>query len=202
MTNINVKIQENYNFSSKLLDIKLTDMYCKHMMKNDSNCQSKANRLLRASCKIGYEICEWGLYSNCPSDLSHHMGIITKMEKDNYNHPVRIVICKYDFCDKPIIWVDNLHSSVKYIREYGKDVKLKNIPFYVVDITNLDNPAIQGNRDNLRTSYADILGAISSAYKRYEWSNLKELIDVRYTIGDLLTDNPELYTYLNTRNNL
>ena len=194
---LNIKIQENFGFPNDFMNMKLTDMYCKHMMKNDSNYDSKANKLLNASCKVGYEICEWGLHSNHPSDFYHHMNIITKMEKDKYKHAIRIVMCKYDFCDEPIIWVDNLHSTVKYIREYGKDVRIKDIPFYVVDLTDLKQPIVKGYNNSLRTNISNILGAISSAYFRYEKSNLQELIEIKYTIEDLLNDNPELYTYHN-----
>ena len=200
MTNINIKIQKDAKIEDEFLNMKLTDMYCKHMIKNDSNFNSKANRLLKFSDKIEYEFCEWGSHEKQPSNIFHHLNIITKMETDNYNHPIRIVICKYDFCNKPIIWTDNLHSTVKYIREYGKEAKLKDIPFYVVDLTDLKSPIIKGYKNSLRSDYSDILGALSNAYFRYEKSNLKELIDVKYLVKDLLCDNPNLYTYRNSLN--
>lgn len=198
MDNINIKILENTEFEEEFLDMKLTDMYCKHMIIRNINNDSKMNRLLSASDKIGYEFCEWGMHDGYPSDLYHHINIITKMEKDNYKHSVRIVICKYDFCSKPIIWVDNLHSTVKYIREYGKEVKLKDIPFYVVDLTDLKNPIVKGYNNSLRKNISDILGTVSNAYFRYDMSNSKELIDVEYLVKDLINDNIELYTYHNT----
>ena len=111
---------------------------------------------------------------------------------------MRIVICKYDFCDTPIVWVDNLHSDIKYIREYGKDVKLRDIPFYVVDISDYEHPSIHGHNGSLREKHEDILGAVSCAYKRFRRSNSKELIEIRYTLEDFLYDNPELYTTMNT----
>lgn len=43
-----------------------------------------------------------------------------------------------------------------------------------------------------------IMGAVSSAYFRYEMSNSKNIIDIGYLVGDLLNDNPKLYTYHNT----
>lgn len=177
--------------TNPLLDTKLTDMYCKHMVRIDNN-NTKANKLLQESRKIGYDICEWGLHRGYPSSPQHHMGIIRKMEKDNYNHTVRIVICKYDFYEEPIIWIDNLHSAIKYIREYGRDVKLQDIPFYIVDISKYDSPSICGYNHFLKNNYENILGAVSCAYKRFSRSNSKELIDVHYTIEDLLNDNPWL----------
>lgn len=193
MTNeLKIKIQENFKFPNALLNMRLADMYCKHMVKSNYCKDSKANKLLAASCKLDYPACEWGFHLSHASDIVYHINLIERMEGDGYNPIIRIVICKYDFCNKSIVWVDNLHSSIKYIRQYGEDVKLRDIPFYVVDITNFDNPVISGYFDNLRKSYKDILGAVSCAYKRFERSNLKELIDVHYTVGDLLKDNPAL----------
>lgn len=127
------------------------------------------------------------------------MDIIEKMEKDRYNHAIRVVVCKYPFSDKVIVWTDNLHSTVKYIREYGKEVKLKDIPFYVVDLSLLSHPVVSAvDMKVLRPNLSAIVGAVSSAYFRYEMSNLKDLIDAGYLVGDLLDDIPDLYTYQNT----
>lgn len=120
------------------------------------------------------------------------------MEKNKYNHAIRIVICKYNFSDKTIVWTDNLHSTIKYIRKLGKDACLKDIPFYVVNLTNLKYPKVLSNNEILRPIISDILGAVSNAYFRYEMSNSKELINIGYTVNDMLNDSPELYTYHNT----
>lgn len=197
MDNMNIKISEN--ISENILNMKLTDMFCKHVIRNNHDCtQLKAGKLYTESVKLGYNECEWGVHSGYPSDTSFHISKITKMEKDNYNHAVRIIICKYDFCDSPIVWIDNLHSAIKYIREYGKDVKLIDIPFYVVDISDYQHPSIHGYNGSLRDNYEDILGAVSCAYKRFRYSNSKELIEIGYTLKDFLCDNPMLYTELNT----
>lgn len=122
----------------------------------------------------------------------------SKFENISGNALIKDLQNKYDFCDTPIVWIDNLHSAIKYIREYGKDVKLRDIPFYVVDISDYDNPSIHGYKGSLRERYEDILGAISCAYKRFRRSNSKELIEISYTLRDFLCDNPMLYTELNT----
>lgn len=101
------------------------------------------------------------------------------------------------FCERPVIWSDNLHSTIKYIREFGKEACLRDIPFYVIDLTHLEDPAAKGYRDSLNHNISDILGAVSCAFSRYNRSNLKELIDIHYTINDLLNDNIELYTFHN-----
>lgn len=196
--NLHLKVFENTQFSDEFLNTKLINLYCKHMILTNLNKDSKANRLLVASYKVGYEFCEWGSHEELPSDLLHHLNIITKMEDDDYRHAVRIVICQYSFCERPVIWSDNLHSTVKYIREFGKDACLRDIPFYVIDLMHLDNPVVKGYRDSLNQNISDILGAVSCAYFRYDMSNLKELIDIHYTINDLLNDNTELYTFQNS----
>lgn len=197
MDNLNIKI--NGDISEDLLNMKLTDMFCKHVIRcSTDGIQTKAGKLYIESCKVGYEICNWGLHVGKPGDIQHHISLITQMEKDGYNHAVRIVVCKYDFCEIPVVWVDNLHSAIKYIREYGKDIKLGDIPFYVVDISDYEHPSILGYNGSLRESYEDILGAVSCAYKRFRRSNSKELIEIGYTLGDFLCDNPMLYTELNT----
>lgn len=196
MENLDIKIREN--IAEDILNMKLTDMFCKHVIRcNPDVLQIKAGKLYIESVKLGYNICEWGVHSGHPSDISYHIDKITKMEKDKYNHAMRIVICKYDFCDALIVWVDNLHSAIKYIRQYGKDVKLRNIPFYVVDISDYENPSIYGYNGSLRENYEDILGAVSCAYKRFRRSNSKDLIEIGYTLEDFLHDNPMLYTELN-----
>lgn len=197
MDDLNIKI--NGDISEDVLNMKLADMFCKHVIRrNPEEISIKADRLYIESIKLEYNVCEWGVHSGHPSDISFHISKITKMEKDNYNHAVRVVICKYDFCDTPIVWVDNLHSAIKYIREYGKDVKLRDIPFYVVDISDYEHPSIHGYNGSLREKHEDICGAVSCAYKRFRRSNSKELIEISYTLKDFLYDNPMLYTERNT----
>ena len=80
----------------------------------------------------------------------------------------------------------------------GKDACLKDVPFYVVDLTDSRNPKVLSDNEILRPIVSDILGAVSNAYFRYEMSNSSELINIRYLVSDVLNDNPELYTYHNT----
>lgn len=197
MDNLTIKI--NSDISEDLLNMKLTDMFCKHVIRrNPDGIQIKAGKLYIESCKLGYKVCNWGLHVGHAGDIQYHISSIVQMERDEYNPAVRIVICKYDFCDTSIVWVDNLHSAIKHIREYGKDVKLRDIPFYVVDISDYEHPSIHGYNGSLREKHEDILGAICCAYKRFRRSNSKELIEIGYTLTDFLRDNPMLYTELNT----
>jgi hypothetical protein len=159
MDDLNIKV--NNDISEDLLNMNLTDMFCKHVIRrNPDGIQIKADKLCIESCKLGYKVCNWGLHVGHASDIQYHINLITQMEKDGYNHAIRIVVCKYDFCDMPIVWVDNLHSAIKYIRQYGKNVKLGDIPFYVVDISDYNHPSIHGYNGSLRERYEDILGGL------------------------------------------
>lgn len=61
MNDLNVKI--NDDISEDLLNMKLTDMFCKHVIRcNPDGIQIKAGKLYIESCKLGYKVCNWGLH--------------------------------------------------------------------------------------------------------------------------------------------
>ena len=195
MNDLSISIHLNSNIPEQILDMKLKELYCKHVMRAHPIARDmfpRSEKLLEESKKLGYDICEWGLHSGHPSDIQYHLDKIIKMIDDGYDHTIRIVACKYDFQEEPVLWVDNLHSAIKYVAQYGGDATLREIPFYFVDITNYDKPVIYGREDSVRENYEDILGAVSCAYKRFRRSNSKELIDVGYTLTDFLEDNPDI----------
>ena len=182
-----------------ILNAKLVNMYCKHVLSQSSDTlNTTENKLYVESKKLGYDVVLWGTHLGHAGDIKYHIDKILQMETDQYNHAIRVVICKYDFCDTPIIWADNLHSTIKYIREYGKGVRLKDVPFYVVDISNYNYPSVYGHKGSLRKNNEDILGAVACAYKRFRRSNSPNLIELGYTIDDFLADHPELYFAFNT----
>lgn len=92
ITGVNIEISDNADLYS-ISEMRLVDLYCKHMIRVDFNKESKANRLLSASRAIGYDYCEWGICSGHRSNVHHHIGIIEKMEKDRYDHAIRVVVC-------------------------------------------------------------------------------------------------------------
>ena len=96
MDDLNIKV--NNDISEDLLNMNLTDMFCKHVIRrNPDGMQIKAGELYIESCKLGYKVCNWGLHVGHASDIQYHINLITQMEKDGYNHAIRIVVCKYDF---------------------------------------------------------------------------------------------------------
>lgn len=195
MNNLSISLHLDGDIPEQILDMKLKELYCKHVMRSlpvNGILLPRAEKLLEESKKLGYDVCEWGLHSGHPNDLQYHSDKIIKMIDDGYNHAIRIVICKYDFQEEPVFWVDNLHSAIKYILQYGESVALREIPFYIVNIEDYDNPSIYGWNGSVRENYEDILGAVSCGYKRFRRSNSKELIDVGYKLKHFMADNAAL----------
>lgn len=183
---VNSKTFELTNVKSDYTkNLKLVNLRCKHVFNTDS---LRAKQVLTESLNLGYTYCKWGTYSG-NTDSSYHLSKIIKQEKDNYNHAIRIVIAKYDFSgNDKYYWTDNLHSTIKYIRQYGFDTELKDIPYYVVDLSS-EKPVVVDVNNSVRKSFEDIQGAINSALARLKWSNSQRLIDLNYTVKDFLLEN-------------
>lgn len=197
--------QELQNFNKKLqnivitdempdyiLNMRLIDLLCKHVF----NSSDKAFKLLMASINIGYIYCQWNVANNHIKDFDYDMNRILKIEQDNYNHALRIVACKYVFSDNIYYWCDNIHSAIKYIRQYGTDIRLKDLPFYVV-YSGFPTKIIT-YKNSIRLDTKDVEGIMVSATQRFLWSNSRNILDICYTIGDFINDNPE---FISTQNN-
>lgn len=184
---------------SNILNLHLTELLCKHIFDTDKSI--KAKKLLEESEKLSYKWCQWNVYAGQPKNFDYDMGRILKMEEDNYNHAIRVVVCKYLFSEKQYIWSDNLHTTIMYLRKYGLEAQLKDVPFYVVDLTEFSQPVLYSQKGYLRENPKDITGAIASAKVRSNFSNSKELIAVGYTVGDFIQDNIAFYTYKNKNKN-
>lgn len=171
--------------NNDLLNMKLTDMRCKHALPETA----KGNEVIRLSKEIGYEWAKWGAHSN-HNNVAYHADVVMKMEFDMFEHPERIVVCDYPFSNEKHVWIDNMHSAVMYVRKYGLDVKLSDIPFYVVDISGGNEIVADNGTGIVIPNKAS--GAVISARKRQAWSCSEELIALNYTLKDLLEENPVL----------
>lgn len=170
-----------------LLEMPLAEMRCKHVL----NINEKERHVLEISEKIGYKWCRWGSHQGKEGDISHHLAIINKMEQESYCHALRIVLCSYDFTDKKCVWIDNLHTAVLYMRIMGSSVKLKDVPFYVVDLSG-NIASVIDYKEFLSENKDDVLGAVESAKKRKKRSDSEELISLNYTLEEFIDSNPEL----------
>ena len=171
----------------EILNTKLEDLFCKHVL---SVAGSKGLRLISESEKLGYNWCRWGTHSG-HMEREHHKNIINTMIKDDFKNAIRVVACRYNFSDGVYLWSDNLHSTVRHINQKGKDVKLKDVPFYVIDVTD-DVPKVYNYNNSLRDNLDDIQGAINCGKLRFERTNSKDLVKVGYTVKDFLSSNPDL----------
>ncbi len=179
-----------FDYSNEISDLikntKLTDLRCKHVCSLES---LQAQQVYNETLKTGYD-CRWGSSSG-NTDCLHHLNNILRQERDNYNHAVRIVITN-DLTNKKYIWTDNLHSTIKYIRDKGLKTKLIDIPFYVIDLTRKKVTVIDVN-NSIRQSLKDIQGAISSAVNRVSRVT-PDLLLLDYSVKDFLIDNLFLMT--------
>lgn len=173
----------------EVLETKIVDLACKHVF---SIKTEQTKRIVEESYKNGYNA-RWGELSGDFS-FEHQINKILKMEQDNYYHVIRIVRCNYSFMKESVLWGDNLHSLVFYLRKYGLDIKLKDIPFYLIDISD-GQRIIYNYNDNLRKNMDDIKGAVRCALTRQLRSDNQEIIKLNYKIKDFIKDNPEFITY-------
>lgn len=173
---------------SEIANIKLEDMLCKHVLNIASD---KAKRMLEESKNIGYPGCMWGYYHD-HSNVRHQLGIIERMEEDDYTHSIRVVICSYEHTPGKFIWTDNLHTTIKAIREKGRDARLRDVPFYVVDVSDKEHVIVYDYNRSLHDDMVRIRGAVDSARFRLMRSDSKDLLQINYTVKDFLEDNPDL----------
>ena len=167
---------------------KLVNLLCKHVCSLDS---AIAKGVYTDTLKLGYD-CRWGAKSG-NLELEHHLANIIKQETDGYNGAVRLVITKgFGFYDN-IVWADNLHSTIRYIRKLGFNTKVSDIPYYVVDLSG-EKVIIRDLLNVVRKNESDIRGAIESAHNRAKFSN-KRIINYDYKVGSFLNDNITLLPY-------
>lgn len=109
-----------------LLNKKLILLECKHIaLINDT----KTKKILDTAKFIGYQWCIFWSHRENPS-IKLEKNIISSMEQSNdFNRPVRIVIDQNNW-----IWADNTHSVIAYCMRYWYNSKIKDIPFYIVDL--------------------------------------------------------------------
>ncbi len=182
LTWINKQFEYTNEISDLIINTRLTDLRCKHVCSLES---VQAQQVYTETLKTGYD-CRWGSVSG-NTDCLHHLNNILRQERDNYNHALRIVITNDSTTNKRYIWTDNLHSTIKYIREKGLKTKLIDVPFYVIDLTTTMITVIDVN-NSVRQSLKDIQGAIRSAVNRVRRSTFN-LMALNYTVEDFLKDN-------------
>lgn len=149
-------LSEEYRY---LLDIKLTDLECKHVLFSDDR---DTKRFIKRAEKAYYPNIVWGYYRDKIATGKSERAILDKMKADNFMRPIRIVVTS-----NGMVWCDNTHTCISYI-ERGY-VTLKEIPFYVIVFTDNDTCAhVMDYQQSLSQNMDDINQAVQNA-KRLEY---------------------------------
>jgi hypothetical protein len=167
-----IKINKE-DLKEDLYNFNLLDLNCKHIAYINSTTQ----KIFKLSESVGYKWCILG--SNRNSDISNEKERIIQMKDSNYRRPIRIIITK-DFR----MWCDNTHWTISYILKYGKNIKIKDIPFYII---NLKEDIIIDFNNLVMIDYEDIHNIISCAKElQTRIDNGWRPCEISYTIGDLM----------------
>lgn len=149
-----------------LEEIKLIDLHCKHIMKISlytKHVFDSAERAFRAQNVPNRVI--WGVHRNGTEESERN--IIKKMISDNFSRPVRIVIDQFGR-----VWADNTHTVISWVIRKGVECRLKDIPFYAVDLR--ETTKIISINGTVHDSVKEIKTAIACA------DRIKRLIQFGY----------------------
>ena len=161
----------------ELLPLKLLELECKHIPYLDD----QTTRLHQNSLNVGYDNDILGshrIYTNIFDDIDR----IYNMSQTTCLRAVRIVITQ-----DGKIWSDNTHWTISYLIRYGKNTKLQDIPFYVIDFRE-DIPIVINYNYTLFDSITEIKKAVNSAQNiQIRLNNGWRNNGLNYTIGELFS---------------
>lgn len=174
---------ENYKSYEDILDRKVIDCLCKHVIKTDTD---KSQRLAEVSRKIGVPHVYWGY----PDGLHEHPEMNRQIQLGCIQHgitsknikPMRVVLT-----ENRRVWIDNLHTAIQNIIIFGEDVTIGECIPYICDMTVTPFKIV-----NIEGSVAGNLGmakgAIQAAVKRLNRVH-PEMYEIGYTIRDFMEEN-------------
>ncbi len=169
-----LQFEEYVLLNPEICKLYLKDLECKHIADD-----SPKNKIwLELAKKVGYEWAIFGSHRKMQEEmrLNFEINRIIEMSRSQTIRPIRIVKTsnnKY--------FVDNTHWSLAMLMSKGKNVKLTEVPFYVVDFTH-ENPKLVDVKNSVIDNEKNKLNAINSAYD----------IEKRIRLGW----RPQKYTYL------
>lgn len=175
-----INYSENSEYS-KILDMKVLDLQCKHIA-----YVTQTNKIfLQLAKKVDYQWVVFGSHRFMKEEerLPFEINRINQMAESENSYPVRIVICSNNK-----IFVDNTHWALAYAKRYGQDLKLKSIPVYIIDFRN-EIPTVVDVNNTVIKNDDDILKAIDAASdveKRIKNNWRPE--NVSYTLNELSTE--------------
>lgn len=159
---------------SNVLEYPVAALECKHVILN------KPKEIYEASVKANYEYVILGSHRHA-SINDENERIFNMVSNKSFNRPVRIVKAKDER-----LWCDNTHTAMAYLRRnYKKDIRLKDIPFYLVDVSR-DVPVVFSINNSIVKNDDDIQRTINCSLQ------INSRIDkgvrpkgMSYTVGEL-----------------
>lgn len=157
---------------STILNTRLADLECKHIMKVDNTSKNAYIDGLKA----GFLNVQWGCFREGISEASENKTI-NKMINDDFFKSIRITKTKNN------IWADNTHTTISYIRRLGEGVTVKDVPYYICDLTTSPIRII-GAAENIIFKEECIIGAIKNSLRLHFLEKRQGRLH-SWTIGDL-----------------
>lgn len=172
-----IKLDKTSIEMSKLLNMKLVDLECKHIpLVNKENHEIYIN-----SKGIGYNYLLFGSHRE-NYNLSNELNRVKNMSNSSCLRAVRIVLT-----NDGKIWSDNTHWTIAYIYRFGKDSRLRDIPIYIVDL-RYKIPSVIDCDNTLFDSISNIQKAIIASSSIQNRINSGWRKNQSYTINNFLND--------------
>ncbi|MFI3166468.1 MAG: hypothetical protein R3Y45_09405 [Bacillota bacterium] len=168
MINFEVIKDDKYKTINELLDVCLKNLECKHI----SNINERTTILNNNAIKVGYDYHIFGSH-RVENAISSEIDRIINMSNSQCDRAIRIVITR-----DGRFWSDNTHWTLAYLIKFNLNVKLRDVPFYIVDF-RCKTPQIISYKDTLFASVYDLENAVNAA------SAIQERIDIGWRTSNL-----------------
>lgn len=138
----------------------MLDLETKHVAYDSTQ---KNKDIIKQGKDVGYDYVLFGTHRGKWKDdnerLSFEVERIKSMTYSTESRPIKVVIGS-----SGKIFIDNTHWALAYVLRYGKDVKLNQVPFYIVDFRQ-NIPQIIDIKNSVIKNDVDITRAVNSAGK-------------------------------------
>ena len=151
-----LQFQDYLLLNPEISKLGLKNLECKHI----ANATPENAIWLDLANKVGYEWAIFGSHRKMQEEkrLSFEINRIIEMSKSQNIRPIRIVKTSNDK-----YFVDNTHWALAMLMSKGKNVKLIEVPFYIVDFTQ-NQTLLVDVKNSVIDNQEDKLNAINAAY--------------------------------------
>ena len=155
---------------------RLKDLHCKHRIAIEPTPLNNEVYLYAETAFSHYGIknrFNWSGTEN-KNGVEKHINIIKKMIDSDFMRPMRIIIDT-----KGRLWADNTHTCIQWIIREGENICLGDVPYYITDFSNKNEPVFLSIKGSGRDSVKDIKSAIACGYR------IEKLVNVGYRPTDV-----------------